>query len=264
MPDLPQISVSSANLEELGLPSTIYKYRTWTNPYHLRILSDKEIFMASPRSFNDPLDCKIPVRVDLLTDKEIFEKYLYQSKKDHKDWNRSQHRTFAQEWTRKSPMKDPEFVKKWQTDYFEDFFDHFGVISLTANPNNDSMWESYSDNHQGFCVGFNTIRLFQHLGGGGDVNYYDELPIIYPTPKYTYEQQHILLVFSKLRKWDYEEEYRAHKFYPYVPTDNQRRIQLPSACYEKLIFGKNMPEAIIEQLLISIPNDLGHLILIDE
>jgi len=53
-------------------------------------------------------------------------------------------------------------------------------------------------------------------------------------------------------------------FSTYAPTDNQRRIPLPSACYEKLIFGKNMPEPIMEQLLISIPNDLGHLILIDE
>lgn len=258
------IIIESKDYIDLNLPETIYKYRTWTNPFHLSILTKRLLFMASPRSFKDPFDCRIPIRLDLLTEKDIFEKCLYQSKKDHESWNRNRHRKYATECNKKSPIKDKDFIKEWQTNYFDDFFNHFGVLSLTANPSNELMWESYSDNHQGFCVGFDTIKLFKHLGGGGKVIYYDELPIIYPTPKHSYEQQHMLLVFSKLHQFEYEQEYRTHKFYQNTPTNEERTIQISPESFKKLIIGKRMPEIIKEELLISIPDELDHIILLDE
>jgi hypothetical protein len=39
-------------------------------------------------------------------------------------------------------------------------------------------------------------------------------------------------------------------------TLDQRTIKLPEDSFEKLIIGRNMPDPIIEQLLISIPDDL--------
>jgi hypothetical protein len=259
-----QVNVSQTSFVELGLPETIYKYRTWTNPLHHRIITHQEIYMASPGDFDDPNDCKIPVRYDLLSKKDLFDIYLYYSKQDHKNWDRTKHRSFAREWVKKTLLRDPSYIEQMRKEYFEDFFSHFGVLSLTANPHNDQMWKSYSDDHQGFCIGFNTIQLFEYLGGGGIVNYYDDLPIIHPVPKHSFEQQHILQVFSKLRKWEYEEEYRTHKFYPVHATTQQRIIKIPPSAFREIILGKNMPHAIKELLLISIPEDLGHIILIDE
>lgn len=258
------VTVSETSFDDLVIPKTIYKYRTWTNPYHLYIIINKELYMASPRDFIDPYDCKNPIRYDLLSDKEIFNLYLYHSKKDNKNWNRKKHLRFAQEWAKKTLLKDPTHVAEMQKEHYNEFCDHFGVLSLTANPNNDEMWKSYSDNHQGFCIGFNTKILFQNLGGGGEVQYYDELPIIHPVPKHSFEQQHILLIFSKLRKWEYEQEYRTHKFCPTKVIDKQRVIRIPPEAFKEIIFGKNMPDSIKEQLLLSISTDLGHLFLLDE
>ncbi len=258
------VTINETSFDELDFPDVIYKYRTWTNPFHLRIITEKVLYMASPSDFFDPYDCKNPVRYDLLTDKDIFNIYLYRSKKDHKNWNRERHRIFARDWAKKSPLRDPEYLVKMQEDYFQDFHFHFGILSLTANSSNDDMWKSYSDNHQGFCIGFNTRLLFEHLGGGGEVNYYDTLPTINPAPIHSYEQQHILQVFSKLRQWEYEQEYRTHKFYPNGATSEQRLIHVPPNAFKEIIFGNRMPDPIKEQMLLSIPTDLGHLNLKEE
>ncbi len=55
-------------LKELpeDFPKILYKFRYFDEKgYHLRILTDNEIFFASPKLFNDPFDCRIPVRYDL-------------------------------------------------------------------------------------------------------------------------------------------------------------------------------------------------------
>lgn len=258
------VNIRETSFDELELPDVIYKYRSWTNPYHLQIITNKVLYMSSPSEFNDPHDCKNAVRYDSLTDKDIFSIYLYYSKKDHKDWSRERHRSFAREWVRQTPLRDPAYILEMQQEYFNDFHSHFGVLSLTANPYNDQMWTSYSDDHQGFCIGFNTKMLFEYLGGGGVVNYYDTLPIILPAPLHSYEQQHILQVFSKLRQWEYEQEYRTHKFYPTGATPNQRLISVPPQAFKEIIFGNRMPDAIKEQILLTIPDDLGHLLLKEE
>ncbi|MBN1185559.1 MAG: DUF2971 domain-containing protein [Bacteroidales bacterium] len=258
------VSIRDTSFDELELPEVIYKYRSWTNPFHLEVISKKVLYMASPSEFTDPHDCKNPIRYDLLTDKDIFNIYLYHSKKDHKNWSREKHRSFAREWLKNTPLKNPQYVSEMQEEYFRDFHLHFGVLSLTANPSNDQMWTSYSENHQGFCIGFNTVLLFDHLGGGGIVNYYDTLPIIRPAPLHSYEQQHILQVFSKLRQWEYEQEYRTHKFYPNGATRDQRLISVPPQAFKEIIFGNKMPDPIKEQILLSIPDDLGHLLLKEE
>src|SRR6478736_3369590 len=44
----------------------IYKYRCWTNPSHLKILTDNCIYLPSPSEFNDPFDCASFPDYDLL------------------------------------------------------------------------------------------------------------------------------------------------------------------------------------------------------
>lgn len=43
------------------------------------------------------------------------------------------------------------------------------------------MWKKYSEDHKGFCVGFHTTLVFQHLGGGGEVQYGKFLLDIFPS-----------------------------------------------------------------------------------
>lgn len=257
------MNMKQEELKKLDLPDIIYKYRDWSDDYHKTILTERQVFLASPSSFEDPLDCKIPIRYDLLTDKDIYDKYLHLSKIDNPGWNRAQHRSHAREWTKKTPLKNPEAIKDFQNTYFKEFFERFGVLSLTAESENDDMWKKYSDDFKGFCVGFNTVIMFDSLGGGGMVNYCDELPIIYPEPKHTLQEQHVYQVYSKERKWEFEKEYRTHKF-SYSPLNNgDRIITLPPEAYNCVILGKKMPEDIKENLKSSIPEELSHIEIIE-
>ena len=235
------IEISEKTFDEMkGLPDMVYKYRFWDDTYHKEIISEQIVFMAKPSSFEDKLDCKLQKRYDLMTSQDIYNKYLEDSKKKNPNWTRQQHRKFARDWFEKSPLRNKEQVKYIQKEHFEEFDSRFGVLSLTANPKLLPMWKKYSNSHKGFCVGFDTKKMFENLGGGGEVTYYDELPNILHSDRF--EIEHSKQVFSKEKKWSFEEEYRTHKFYPKIATDTDRRIKLPKNCYKEIIFGANMPD----------------------
>ena len=52
------------------IPETLYKYRDFRDN-HLSILKTKQVYFAKVASFNDPFDCGIPVRYDLLSEQEF-------------------------------------------------------------------------------------------------------------------------------------------------------------------------------------------------
>ena len=257
------MKIQQTEFDKMALPELIFKYRNWSSEFHETILTERKVFMASPSSFEDELDCKIPIRYDLLTKQEIFEKYLHHSKIENPQRNRAEHRRYSKEWTKKSPLKNPKNIKNFQEKYFEDFFERFGVLSLTAEPENDDMWIKYSDDFKGFCVGFNTEIMFESLGGGGNVIYYNELPLIYPEPKFSIEEIHNQQVFSKEIKWEFEKEYRTHKFSPIPFTNETRTIVLPPEAFKCVILGKNMPAEFKEELRNSIPDELSHIEIIE-
>jgi len=251
------VSSSIKDYDELDVPDTIYKYRYWENDYHKTIVTRREVFFAKPSSFEDPFDCKNQVRYDLLTDKDIYDHYFLTSKERNPNWTRQQHREYARNWTKISPIKDKEYVKETQKKEFEDYDEQFGVLSLTADPLNYAMWNCYSNNLKGFAIGFNTKIMFRYLGGGGAVQYCDELPIIYPRPKHSFEVQTFLQNYTKLRKWEFEKEYRTQLFRPYKMSNKDRTITLPPEAFKEILLGPNIEKSIETDLMNCIPNELS-------
>ena len=49
--------IDSSYLESLKMPSVLYKYREFENPYHRKILIDNCVYFASPITFPDKKDC---------------------------------------------------------------------------------------------------------------------------------------------------------------------------------------------------------------
>jgi len=45
----------------IEVPDITYKYRSWNDPYHKKILTENEIYFASPNKLNDQKDFKISV-----------------------------------------------------------------------------------------------------------------------------------------------------------------------------------------------------------
>lgn len=233
------VTSTQTTIENLtDIPELLYKYRSWKDKFHKEILTDQIVFMSAPTSFEDSMDCKLQKRYDLITEEEIYNKYLMDSKRNNPNWSRQQHRKFARDWSKKSPIRDKKGIQEKQKTHFNEFDKRFGVLSLTSNQTRLEMWEKYADSHSGFCVGFDSRKMFKYLGGGGMVNYYEELPNILPSD--SFEVEHFKQIYSKESKWSFEQEYRTHKFYPSGASISDRRTKLPKECYKEIIFGSNL------------------------
>lgn len=234
-------------IDSLKFPELIYKYRIWNDNYQKTILSERKVFLAPPTSFEDKKDCKLFVRYDLMTNLDIYKKYLESSKNKNPSWTKEQHKKHALKWTTNSPLKNKKSIKKQQEEHFREFDKRFGVLSLTANNSNLTMWNKYSNYGTGFCVGFDSEILFQRLGGGSEVKYCSKLPDIYHNDPFMIE--HYKQVFSKEEKWSNEEEYRTYKFYENPASVSDRQIVVPVEAYREIIFGWNTTEQDEDEII---------------
>lgn len=247
--------------DKLELPDIVYKYRFWDNahPFHKTILTNQEVYFASPLTFEDPVDCKNLTRYDLLTDFEIYNRYLSESFKHNPGYTRRQHKVFADHWFEISPLRDKAAVRLYMEQKFEELCSRFGVLSLTEKNALPKMWVKYSGGHTGICLGFDSKITFQFFGGGGKVDYYKVLPTIHPRPKHSFEEQMAIQVYSKEDKWEFEQEYRTLKlFYVDNVTDDDRTIKLPKRAIKEVILGALMPNIEKEKITNIISTELPH------
>jgi len=119
-----------------------------------------------------------------------------------------------------------------------------GVLCLTANPENIEMWEKYADERKGFCVGFHGKELFsdhERFGFTGDVDYVEDLPIIHPNEELL--DKGFKRVFSKLKYWEFEQEYRTTKIMHKPSNDDWRTVSVDEKKYAEVIFGSSITDA---------------------
>jgi len=250
-------------LDDFDFPPMIYKYRSWKDDYHKRFLNEREVFMASAESFEDELDCRNPTRFDLLTKQQIYDYFLWSSHNENPNFSRQQHRHFARKWTKESDVNHPKIVKKHMDQSIKDYHAHEGILSLTENWNNSDMWNYYADNGKGFCIGYDTRILFDHLGGGGEVIYVDELPIIMPEPFMEPEIAMQHRVYYKTKKWEFEQEYRTKKFWPNPATISDRQIKLPKEAFKRIILGDYISNADKTAIEASVKTNIGNIDIIE-
>ena len=162
-------NIISDSPNEPEAPETLYKYRSWSKTSHKRALTNQELYFSAPSSFEDKLDCKFPIRWDLLSEEQIFKKYYLSSKKIHPNWKEEFHVKHAEKWLAKTPIKNTDQIRKIRDKDFEEYDKRIGVLILTENSDLEEMWCKYANNHKGFCIGFDSNILFKFLGGGGKV-----------------------------------------------------------------------------------------------
>lgn len=239
-------------------PKYLYKYRCWDDkhPYDKKVLTDDEIYFASAESFNDPFDCTIPPRYDLLTDEQILDIYNRRIKEDHPEYNRKKRRELARSCLRKGIYKDPKHLKWWFGRLQELKYRDFGIFSVSEVKDNILMWSHYSNSHNGFCVGFDLEKLEKFFEGLFDskgqiidkckVEYIKDYPNLNPMEMNDEEYVKKQLVI-KSNDWCYEKEYRFILLKPI-----ERRIHLEDGIISQVILGYKMPpeskHQIIEQL----------------
>ena len=128
----------------------------------------------------------------------------------------------------------------------------FGVFSVTAKNNNVLMWAHYANEHQGFCVGFDSYKLFNLFNSGRKkLNYEDKYPVISSTDDRTLKI--IKMFYTKAKYWKYEEEYRLLKAdYSNISEEIDKEI------ITEIILGYKMSTSDRRDILKLISLELPH------
>lgn len=221
-------------LGDFEIPPTLYKFREWNNKFHKELISKQIAFLASPGSFNDPFDCKLPIRYDIEPEKQLEEIYYKLAKAKYPDVDDVKVRKHAKDYVSIGSIK-PSHFRKNGSGYFLELDQRMGVFSLTKHNDDILMWGHYAASHRGFCVGFDTEELLKltNIDYIGKVRYLPEFPIILPSDNITdnFEEQ----IFTKWNRWKYEDEFRLTKNHI-----KNRKIKLPSKIFKEIVLGYNM------------------------
>lgn len=258
-----KIKIYRGNFKDLELPETIYKYRYWSDNYHKRFILKREIFLASPETFEDDLDCKIPTRYDLLNNEQIYNYFYWISKKENVLFTKKEHESFATKWLRETPIKDKDYAKKHMNSILKETLKRDGVLSLTEIWNNDSMWEKYSDNGKGFCIGYNPKIMFNFLGGGAPIEYVKEVPKIFPEPIMDFIEAVRRRIYCKLEKWKFEKEYRTTGFWYLPPSIKDRQVILPKSAFKRIILGDNISKSHRKEIIENVKKYIGDIEIVE-
>ena len=193
------------------IPKILYKYRDWRNIHHRNLIIKQEIYFSKPSEFNDPFDGNIPVRWDLMTYEECFEKNLELITILHRDKSQKFFREFAKKTTDEKTLWHPDNLTKEKQEQLEKWNSIIGLFSLSTIPDNILMWSHYSFNHTGFVMGFKS----ESLKNDYDFDYIE--PVIYQQEYPTIsgqddsKKQFHKKFFSKSKLWSYESEWRISK-----------------------------------------------------
>lgn len=239
-------------ITDIELPPILYKFRDERNwEHHHRMISHQEIYLARPSQYNDPFDCRIPIRSDLMTDEERTEQVEKVLRIVHTEDNfikrRIQEIKVAKElWF--SPLvrkEDKEMLDRWDKPA--------GVFSLSEVNNNILMWSHYANQHKGFVVGVLSDALInmKELVHLDYINYCEEFPLIkgVDDTDITFYKK----FFYKSHDWKYEREWRIVTMH----TKN-RIVILPKSAFVEVILGSHMDkmfqEKFIKQIRKALPD----------
>ncbi len=232
--------------------STLYKYRCWSNDYHKTLLTKNEIYFSSVDEINDPYDCKIPLRYDLLTEQQWrlqLEAFLKMKYVEFDDQQIDEKINEIMKSGGPGSATSQQVILDNQEKYR---VGHFGLFSSSLVCDHVMMWSHYGDSHQGFCIGFDQVRLVSFLQGISHahhffleplkVAYVPEIPELIPI-EYSFEDQIVRPIEIKWDIWKYEEEVRLILLhYSDRLSQDSRTITLPEGMASEVILGSEASE----------------------
>lgn len=253
----------------MRLPKILYKYRSWEEDnlnepkYQRRILTDFEIFFPSPARFNDPFDCRIPKRYDLMDfDERINWVYALIIEK-HPDLPMQDIHNKVINECNLNKLKSDDYMEYCTRTYTEIFIKNHGLFSTTRKNDDILMWSHYGNSHKGFCIGFDRDKLFNFLYnkyrsvGIIKVQYTNNYPIIKPSPDKNIILKNIfeIQLGTKSKKWSYENEYRiiiTRKADKIVDLSKNKDV------YKNIILGYSIVPQIEDEIIKRVRHDLPH------
>ena len=235
------------------IPKYLYKYRVWENKRHEAIITDNEIYFASSAQFNDPFDCKIPMRFDRLTRTERLKYILefgrasFPNLDEEELWKVSKRLADNPTHQGKNLLND---ASKAQNKVIEN---NFGIFSLTSDPKNILMWSHYAESHTGFCVCFDIVNLLQFFQQKEvttnalielhKVRYKNEYPSLLPSDD-NKGKNLLQIMLTKSQLWSYENEYRI-----IIGGATRITVTIPSEFINCVILGCKISDSSRNEIL---------------
>lgn len=231
---------------ENKIPEKVYKYRDWSNGFHKNILLHNELYLPSPKEFNDPFDCRIPVNFinQTLEERDQYINYLAINQYQNAE-NKGLDLGFYIKKLEKALEEDiVSFQGELERFYFTQLDNNYGVLSLSTKWNGILLWSHYANQHKGFCIGFweEKLRAFGFFVRTGIVEYPEEFPNIKPTVEKTKEDRLNRIQMqttTKSKDWEYEKEYRFIK-YLQEPKPFERLLTVPNEVISEVVLGINI------------------------
>lgn len=242
-----------------GIPQTLYKYRSWSQPYHQKLLTENQVFLASPANLNDPFDASLPFRYNPedMTEENIFKKLIELGKQNWPDKSDAELHEIAYKRQSSGVFENGDYWKEQHAESKASMHQTFGVLSTTTKNDNLLMWAHYADCHKGFCVGLNSSILFESIGGTiGRVNYAESFPMM---PLFGQNSQHMVAMLNtKSLEWEYEDEYRVTK-----SNASNVPFTLPPEAITEVVLGCNMPSDQRKEIISILDEKLPHIKIFD-
>jgi hypothetical protein len=154
-----------------------------------KLLSHSELYFPSPKTFNDPFDCKVDFTFDGCTDDDI-RKYL------ENGLNALNREAEIDKWFEDALSNKigwQQNVKNQAVEILQPEIDSTGVLCFSEHRDDILMWSHYSDGHKGVCLEFDKERL---------------------------------KAWKFCRPVDYDQEYLSFKKFLEALPDNERSAQL--------------------------------------
>jgi hypothetical protein len=213
------------------LPPKLYKYSGLLGPrleWVQRLICDSILYFARPSSFNDPLDCRVPLRFD--GSRLAIERYWLEVLRRRKPGLSARDRKVE---LRRLVLlsQTPEGQAKITKQLFESIDKH-GTACFSTDPASMLMWSYYAEGHSGVAVRFNTA--LRDLGRLSpvipiEVKYTNSFP---NTSYYSTPDERVLTVLgTKSSAWLHEQEWRL------VLEGRTGDVEVPSSLIDGVVLG---------------------------
>lgn len=213
-----------------GVRTFIYKYVTGDGARLRHYLLNSTFFLASPRKFNDPYDCRCHISDECTAnEREVALQILAQKMR----LNSLQLALLREQWDMPNL---PQIVKEGT----EQTWAETGITCLTTDPRNLLMWSHYADYHRGFCIGFEIAKDMDTFCTALPVKYTDD----YPSVRLFGDDREIVnAMFHKGSPWAYENEYRIVR-----PGQAGNTLRFEPASLSMILIGAMAPIEAVEEL----------------
>ena len=204
-------------MQSVNSLKSLYKFKSFDPDGYYKEILNNILYFPSPNQLNDPFDCKIPTRFDLLSKKEYNKKAINLEKSLNPQLKRWEIKKNAKERAKKFRRENKDHPEQ-VISRLSDFVDNtLGIFSLSEKKDNILLWSHYTDCHRGFCLEFDFSMLknlfnikyisYQKLCIIEKIVYQNELPIIHPIRNN--EEDRLRMAFlTKAKDWEYEAEWR--------------------------------------------------------